>query len=273
MSKKADLQNKKFSRLLVLKDVGRTKAGSVLWLCLCDCGKETTVRSAELINGHVRSCGCLCVGAPIGNKHGLGTKRTPEVRAKMSKSLTGRTFSPEHCANISKSITEEFRANTSLRMSGKGNPMYGKSVSDGTRKKISLAGIGNKNNLGHKHSEETRKKMSDDRKGESHPNWRGGTTKDPYCPIFQSKDFRAMVLERDNNECQNPDCWNVDARICLHHIDYDRRECKLDNLITLCHSCNMRANYDREWNMLNYQELIKMKEEGIRRQYYGNTII
>lgn len=266
MSKKADLQNKKFGRLLVLEDVGRTKACAVLWLCLCDCGKETTVCSAELINGHVRSCGCLCVGAPIGNKYGLGTKRTPESRAKISKRLTGRTLSAEHCANISKSRTKEFRANASLRISGKGNPMYGKPVSSDTREKLSNALKGNQHLLGHIHSKESRKKMSDVRKGENHPNWRGGTTKDPYCPIFQNKDFRAIVLERDKNECQNPDCWGVDARICLHHIDYDKKECRLDNLITLCHSCNMRANYDREWNMLNYQEIIKIKEENIIRR-------
>ena len=265
MAKKADLQNKKFGRLLVLEDVGRAAGGKVLWMCMCDCGKETTVCSSELINGHTKSCGCLRVGATVGNKYGLGAKRTPETRAKMSNARIGMVFSAEHCANIKKSRTVEFREKQRQRMSGANNPMYGKTTPEDVKEKLHHAMLGNKHLLGHKHSKESRKKMSDARKGENHPNWRGGTTKDPYCPIFQNKDFRAMVLERDNNECQNPDCWDVGARICLHHIDYDRVECKLDNLITLCHSCNMRANYDREWNMLNYQEIIKMKEKGIRR--------
>lgn len=32
---------------------------AVLWLCLCDCGKETVVASSSLTQGHTKSCGHL----------------------------------------------------------------------------------------------------------------------------------------------------------------------------------------------------------------------
>jgi len=48
----------RFGRLLVLKDVGRTKRNKVLWLCKCDCGKNIVVKAQSLRSGNTRSCGC-----------------------------------------------------------------------------------------------------------------------------------------------------------------------------------------------------------------------
>jgi hypothetical protein len=58
MSKKIDLLNKKFNRLLVVKEVGRDKKNNVLWECLCDCGKITFGCTTDIKNGHKKSCGC-----------------------------------------------------------------------------------------------------------------------------------------------------------------------------------------------------------------------
>ncbi len=52
-----NLINQKFGRLIVLKDIGRTKTGRVIWLCRCDCGKEKAINGHEL--GRTLSCGCL----------------------------------------------------------------------------------------------------------------------------------------------------------------------------------------------------------------------
>ena len=54
----ADLAGRRFTRLLVLEQCGR-KEKAVLWLCVCDCGKEFTAKSSNLIAGNVQSCGCL----------------------------------------------------------------------------------------------------------------------------------------------------------------------------------------------------------------------
>lgn len=56
---KKNIIGERFGRLTVLKEAGRSAGGQVLWLCQCDCGKETTVVSSKLINGTTQSCGCL----------------------------------------------------------------------------------------------------------------------------------------------------------------------------------------------------------------------
>lgn len=55
---KIDLTNQKFGRLTVIKENGRTASKCVLWLCECECGKQINVRTADLRNGHTKSCGC-----------------------------------------------------------------------------------------------------------------------------------------------------------------------------------------------------------------------
>jgi hypothetical protein len=57
-----DIANQKFGKLTVIKRNGSTKEGKskiALWLCLCECGNEITVRGSELRNGRTKSCGCL----------------------------------------------------------------------------------------------------------------------------------------------------------------------------------------------------------------------
>lgn len=70
--KKRDLTGQRFGRLTVLADAGR-KDGRAVWLCRCDCGHHTTVRSSNLIQGRATSCGCWRREAP--SKHnGKGTR-------------------------------------------------------------------------------------------------------------------------------------------------------------------------------------------------------
>jgi len=54
-----DLTGQKFNKLTVLKHCGLNSAGRSIWLCLCECGKETKTITATLKNGHTKSCGCL----------------------------------------------------------------------------------------------------------------------------------------------------------------------------------------------------------------------
>jgi len=82
---------------------------------------------------------------------------------------------------------------------------------------------------------------------EGHWNWKGGISYKPYCKIFKDKEFKEFIKQRDNYSCQNKDCWGTSKRLCIHHINYNKKDCCLTNLITLCTSCNIRANYNRKW--------------------------
>lgn len=49
----------RFSRLIVVAHVGKTKNNTKIWLCICDCGAETRVDSSSLRAKKTRSCGCI----------------------------------------------------------------------------------------------------------------------------------------------------------------------------------------------------------------------
>ena len=98
-----------------------------------------------------------------------GYRHTDEARKKMSEAHKGKT------------ISEETRKKMSIVKSGENHPMYGKHHSEETRKKISIVKSGENNpmygkcgenhpNYGKHFSEETRKKMSIAQSGENHPN-------------------------------------------------------------------------------------------------------
>lgn len=85
------------------------------------------------------------------------------------------------------------------------------------------------------------------RLGDRNPNWKGGISCEPYCDVWLDKEFKESIKERDNYECQNPDCWGTSERLTIHHIDYNKKNCRPNNLITLCNSCNVRANKNRKY--------------------------
>lgn len=54
-----NIVGQKFSRLTVLKLIGRDKHQSILWLCECECGNKIKVNTTSLKTGNTKSCGCL----------------------------------------------------------------------------------------------------------------------------------------------------------------------------------------------------------------------
>ena len=95
--------------------------------------------------------------------------------------------------------------------------------------------------------------------GSNHYNWKGGISCEPYCDIWLDKEFKELIKERDNYQCQNPDCWGTNHKLCIHHIDYNKKNCSPENLITVCNSCNIRANYDRYYWQKTYNEIMEKK--------------
>lgn len=92
MGKIKDLTGKKFGRITAIKVVG-SKNGAV-WLCKCDCGKETEVLSSSLATGHTSSCGNHRIEAVVAAnlKHGLS--KTPEYTAW--RSMYSRCYNPKN---------------------------------------------------------------------------------------------------------------------------------------------------------------------------------
>lgn len=93
-----DLTGQKFGRLTVVGQAPNDKNNKVVWRCVCDCGKETTVIGSRLYTGKTKSCGCLITEKTIerSTKHGYGHSRLYNIRSGMvdrCENPNNKTFS------------------------------------------------------------------------------------------------------------------------------------------------------------------------------------
>ena len=79
---KSNLIGRRFGKLIVLEDGGRDSIQNILWLCQCDCGNKTLVRTPMLNSGRTKSCGCLKFESR-NSTHGLGKTRLYSLWSKM----------------------------------------------------------------------------------------------------------------------------------------------------------------------------------------------
>lgn len=91
--------------------------------------------------------------------------------------------------------------------------------------------------------------------GDKNSNWKGGLSKEGYPYLF-NKNLKEEIKRRDNFTCQNPNCSGKSKILTVHHINYKKCWCSQTNLITLCVSCNSRANSNRKDTQLFYWTII-----------------
>jgi hypothetical protein len=191
-----------------------------------------------------------------GNKPwNIGVSQSEEWKKKMSLIHKGRH------------ISEETRKKMSLSRKGKIGYWKGKNLSQEHKNKVRNSKKGVKFTQEHKDkirialkgkpkSEEHKKKLKIPKSietkikfrlnhanynKEKNPNWQGGKSFEPYTTNWTDTLKRA-IRERDHYTCEicgNNGCF-------VHHIDYNKENCNSINLITLCNSCHMKTNFNRE---------------------------
>lgn len=163
------------------------------------------------------------------------------------------------CGNkVSRGISKLCRKCYETSLKGSGNPNYGK----GRGKKKFYCIDCNKEVSGKiykrchscacKYIWQSSEKMRNrDMCGEKNPNYISGLSNKPY-PLEFNDTLKKQIRQRDTFKCQNCDMTEEEHIISMgtvlivHHIDYDKQNCKKENLIALCNQCNIRANYNRE---------------------------
>lgn len=210
-----------------------------------------------------------------------GKKFSKHVIEKISSSMNAR--SSEEISNWKKKISEankghthskEYKERLRQAMLGNKNP----AKKPGIGKKISEA------KMGHNVSEETRQKLRIAAKRrfiekslssyfgakgknnfmyeihENHPNWKGGLSFEPYSLDF-NKQFKETIRERDNHcciKCNKPQ-EELNYKLHIHHIDYDKKNSFPQNCASLCRNCHIETNFNREAWKAFFQSLLKKR--------------
>lgn len=164
-----------------------------------------------------------------GRKHSNRTRKILSEKASLKTGNSNSFYNRKHSENTKKLIGEKAKIRLSIK---ENNYMYGKTHSEETRRKISLANKGKtlslehrrkisetlkKNNfgkphfnLGRKHSDETRLLYSLTRKGKNNPNWGNGDKirgeKNPMYGKKHSEETRKKMSEMAKNKTYDCKC-------------------------------------------------------------------
>ncbi len=82
---KRNLTGQRFERLTAIRPTDQRVHHCIVWECLCECGKTCYIQSSQLLNGNVRSCGCLQTESRYKNAAGrrvgklTAIERVPDV--------------------------------------------------------------------------------------------------------------------------------------------------------------------------------------------------
>ena len=175
---------------------------------------------------------------------------------------------------IGHKVSEETRKKLSRQKIGDKNPAkrYEVRLKIGKKSKEILAKFGHPMKGKH-HTPESKQKISANswmkgRTGDKHPQWLGDKIKREYPREF-NKELKNKVIEKygfigEVNKCMHCEMTEVkhkekyhNQRLAVHHIDYNKKNCAEDNLISLCHKCNTRANTNREFWTKYYMGIVR----------------
>ncbi len=213
-----DLTGQRFGKLLVCeKTLIKAKNHLRHYICKCDCGNYSIVKSNHLITGETKSCGC---------KKSIGVKYTKVQVGDVFERLT-----------VVERIDKRSRKNGNywykcICVCGNIVEVAGANLTAGRNKscaclKNELSGI----------------RLS----GENNPLWAGGITPENQKIRQQvtKSGFRKNVLARDNYTCQK--CNQIGGKLNAHHIanfaDNPEERFSVDNGITLCVTCHKEFHH------------------------------
>lgn len=240
-----NLTGQRFGRLTALSPAGKDNHRRFMWKCVCDCGRESLVRSGNLVQGNSRSCGCQKVNG----------------RGKLFKDITGQRFG--RLVVISRASRDDGKA-------------YWECVCDCGATTVSWGAhlrSGHTSSCGCFNQEQVRasiKWKESRRRGPAHHNWNPNFTEKDRADrrsLPEIKEWLKAVLRQHNYTCNL--CGKRGGKLAAHHLNgynwaIDQRT-EVDNGVPLCPPCH--KEFHDEYGLGNntteqYEEFKKL-----RRQY------
>jgi endogenous inhibitor of DNA gyrase (YacG/DUF329 family) len=97
------------------------------------------------------------------------------------------------------------------------------------------------------------------KKGKGTPNWKGGLSYEPYGVDFD-RTIKVMVRNRDDYSCRMCGAKENGEKLHAHHIDYNKKNNTLFNLVSLCRKCHCKTNGNRAYWEIYFQTLLNGQE-------------
>jgi hypothetical protein len=169
-----------------------------------------------------------------------GMKHSPETIEK----LKGRKFSDEHRLNLSKAFkgrliskAQREHISRSLKILFKEGKMMPPCKDPVVAQKMAISKTGKPS------KSPTKFKKGDPRiSGENNPNWAGGASFKPYGREFND-DLKDLIRKRDVNcvKCGVTEQEVGREHLQVHHVDFDKKNCRPKNLVLLCDKCHLKT--------------------------------
>lgn len=174
--------------------------------------------------------------------------RTNEQNEKISKSMSGNNHPNwgKSSGMFGRHHSDKTKERIATALYGVNNYLFGKHLSKEIREKMSKSHL----------KDETRQRLIDSHTGSNNWNWQNGLSKVPYPPTF-NEDLKEQIKNDDEYCCQLCGKYIPNGSdLCVHHIDYNKWNMKRSNLTSLCRSCNTKVNYNRNYWIKVFSDLL-----------------
>lgn len=225
-------------------------------LCACGCGGYTEKCTWKkniwnrYILGHARK------GKPCTEIH---KQRVAESKAKYAKPIPKPLLCACGCGQLATVHKHE------ARKYAHGHNRRNVHTSDETKQKLRKQKLGELNpskriEIREQISQTLRVYYSDFENIKKNGNWMGGISYEPYGKEF-NKELKELVREKYNRICRYCGKSEIElkTKLCVHHIDYNKKNNSPNNLLPLCNKCHSKTNRNREYWTIFYQNIINQK--------------
>jgi len=193
-----------------------------------------------------------CIGKKISKHH---------KEAYRSGELIHPMLGKHHSVETRKLMSKIKKVTTLGCMNGFYGKHHSEEVKDNLRRIMKLR-VGDCNPFyGRNHSVATRALFSEQRKMNKNSNWNGGSSYEPYSILFTNQ-LKEDVRDRYGRICFMCAKHEYEKKLAVHHVDYDKGNNDMNNLVPLHECCHVKTNSGKDnrehWKNIFQDDIVKL---------------